>query len=195
MLVGCSAWLANELCSTPLNGCGPGVLIARRIKVLRTDGSSAGDFDVLVCDPMTRTAVIFEIKWGIAADGSAEVYRAEKAGVMKRSQVVRLRAEVMTGRALPKWPVGWPDMIDYQFRGYVLTRDVLATREISDDGVTIRSHQLLARTLRSGAASGRMHPPIRQVQTEFVSDPPPHRPTCVNASTGLRRSFVSRRAG
>ena len=138
---------------TVLDRLGPGVLVAgSRIKVLRPDGSPAGDLDVVACEPATRTVVIFEIKWGIAADGNAEVYRAEREAVNKRAQVIALREEMNAARATPRWPVGWPDMTDYKFRWYVLTRDVLAMRHITDDDVTIRSYQLLSRTLRAGAS-------------------------------------------
>ena len=42
-------------------------------------------------------------------------------------------------------------MTGYNFRWYVLTRDVLAMKSIADDDVTIRSCQLMSRTLPSGA--------------------------------------------
>jgi hypothetical protein len=128
-----------------------GALVASRIKVLRPNGSPAGDLDVVACDPATRTAAIFEIKWGIAADGNAEVYRSEQGAIEKRAQVIRLREEIDAWRAVPQWPAGWPDMTGYEFHWYVLARDVLAVRHIRDDDVTIRSYQLLSRTLRAGA--------------------------------------------
>jgi hypothetical protein len=48
------------------------IAVTRRVKVLRADGSPAGDLDVVACDPSTRRTVVFEIRWGIAADGNAE---------------------------------------------------------------------------------------------------------------------------
>ena len=147
-----------------------------RIRVLRLDGQPAGDLDVVACDPATRTAIIFEIKWGIAADGNVEVYRAEQGAMEKREQVVRLREQIDDGRAMPQWPPDWPDMTGYQFRWYVLTRDVLAMRHIRDDDVTIRSCQLLSRTLRAGASIEDLIsildsppvPPIKLRQTQWV---------------------------
>jgi hypothetical protein len=65
--------------------------------------------------------------------------------------VVRLREEMNAGIAVPQWPTGWPEMTGYTFYWCVLTRDVLAMRHIKDNDVTIRSHQLLSRTLRAGA--------------------------------------------
>jgi hypothetical protein len=137
---------------TLLSRLRPDILVDGRIKVLRPDGSAAGDFDVVACDPAKRTAVIFEIRWGIAADGNAEVYRSERGAIEKRSQVVRLRQEVNSGRARPHWPAGWPEMSGYDYHWYVLTRDVLAMRDIADDDVTIRSYQLLRRTLRTNSS-------------------------------------------
>lgn len=126
-------------------------LIAQRIGVTRRDGSPAGDFDIVVCDPSANLVVVLEIKWGISTDGNADVYKVERGAIEKRAQVIRLRKEVVSGKAKPKWPSAWPDVTGCEFRWYVLTRDVLATRSISDDYITTRSVQLLARTLRKDA--------------------------------------------
>lgn len=142
--------IAGEHATLALLGRLENALVASRIKVLRPNGSPAGDLDVVACDPATRTVVIFEIKWGIAADGNAAVYRIERGAIEKREQVIRLREEIDRG-AMPQWPTGWAHMTDYEFHWYVLTRDVLAMRQIQDNNVTIRSHQLLSRTLRAGA--------------------------------------------
>jgi len=167
--------VAGERATLALLGRLRDVLAASRIKVLRPNGSPAGDLDVVACDPATRTAVIFEIKWGIAADGNAEVYRTEQGAIEKRAQVVRLREEIDAGRAMPQWPAGWPDMTGYEFHWYVLTRDVLATRHIRDNDVTIRSYQLLSRTLRAGARMADLIsaldsppvPPVELCQTQW----------------------------
>lgn len=150
-------------------------LVASRVRVRRPNGSPAGDLDVVACDPATRTAVIFEIKWGIAADGNAEAYGAEQGAIQKRAQVIRLREEIDTGRAMPQWPAGWPDMTGYRLHWYVLARDVLAIRHIRDDDVTIRSYQLLSRTLHAGATIADLisaldsppAPPIELCQTQW----------------------------
>jgi hypothetical protein len=150
-------------------------LFASRIKVLRPNGSPAGDLDVVACDPATCTAAVFEIKWGIAADGNAEVYRTEQRVIEKRAQVVGLREEIDAGRAVPQWPAGWPDMTGFEFHWYVLARDVLAMRQIRDDDVTVRSYQLLSRTLRAGATVADLIsaldsppvPPIELCQTQW----------------------------
>ena len=142
----------------------PDVLSTSRLAVVREDGSPAGDLDVVVCDPTTRTVVVFEVKWSTSSDGNEEVYKSEQAAIKKRAQVVRTRDEIEAGKAVPVWPKEWPDLTGFDFRWYALTRDVLAMREIDSDGVVIRSHQLLQRTLRKGA-SGRdlvaalAHPP------------------------------------
>lgn len=125
----------------------PDVLLGRRVKVLRHDGSTAGDLDIVACEPRTGSAVILEVKWGLAADGNAEAYRVERAALEKRAQVIRLRHQIDSGEATPRWASNWPDLTRYDIRWYVITHDVLVTRQIDDDDITIRSYQLLNRTL------------------------------------------------
>src|SRR5207249_12235674 len=108
--------------------------------------NSAGDLDVVLCDSSTSTLVIFEIKWHLPVDGNREVNRVEQDAIEKRKQVVRLRDEIARGDAIPAWPAGWPDVSSYRKRWFVLTRDVLPMRSVSEDDVTIRSLQLLERT-------------------------------------------------
>jgi hypothetical protein len=135
-----------------------------RVKVRRLNGDSAGDLDVVLCDPSTATLVIFEIKWHLPVDGNREANRVEQDAIEKRKQVVRLRDEMARGDAIPAWPAGWSDVGNYRKRWFVLTRDVLPMRRASEDDVTIRSLQLLSRTLRSGASLADLiyaldHPP------------------------------------
>lgn len=139
-------------------------LTASRLNVIRADGSTAGDLDVVLCDPVQRQVAIFEIKWHIAADGNAEVYKMEQAAIAKREQVKRLRHEIESGKATVRWPPGWHDTAGFELRWFVLTRDVLATQHVDDDLVTLRSHQLIRWALRDGATVGELidlldHPP------------------------------------
>ena len=60
----------------------------------------------------------------------------------------KLREEIESGPAIPRWPAGWPDVSGFSWRWFLLTRDVLPTKEIDKNGVTIRSVQLLKYTLR-----------------------------------------------
>lgn len=129
-----------------------GTLVGRRVKVTRRNGESAGDLDVVVCDPGDRLLAVFEIKWHIAADGNEEVYRAEASVRAKREQAIRLRREMHTGDATPEWPPDWPDVSEFRQRWFVLTRDVLPMRDIDEGGVTARSVQLLQRMLRADAS-------------------------------------------
>jgi hypothetical protein len=124
-----------------------GVLLARRAKVTRPDGSPAGDIDVLACDPANHLVVALEVRWGLAADGNEEVHRVEAAAIDKRKQVVRLRKELLRG-ARVSIPPDWPDLATYQWRWYLLTRDVLPMREIATDDIVIRSVQLLQYMLK-----------------------------------------------
>ncbi len=142
-----------------------GVLIATRVKVRRTNGEPAGDLDVVVCDPSAQVMAIFEIKWHLAADGNAEVYRAAKLATDKRSQVTRLRGEIAAGQATVRWPANWPDVGSFTQRWFVLTRDVLPLQDIDDDEVTVRSLQLIQRTVRKDATGHDLiaaleHPPV-----------------------------------
>jgi hypothetical protein len=124
---------------------------ATRVKVVRPNGDSAGDLDVVAMDPHSGQVAVFEIKWHIAADGNAEVYRAESLAHVKRAQVLRLRGEIERAEAVPRWPQGWPTPDLARVRWFVLTRDVLAQRNVDADDVTIRSVQLIKRMLRQGA--------------------------------------------
>ncbi len=125
--------------------------LATRVKVFRTDGMPAGDLDVVVCDPHARLIAAFEVRWSISSDGNEEVYRVESGAIAKRSQVVNLREAIESGSASPRWPKDWPDTADFTWRWFLLTRDVLPTKEVDANGVTIRSVQLLKYTLKRGA--------------------------------------------
>lgn len=152
-----------------------GTLVASRVKATRPNGDAAGDLDVVVCDAVERLIAVFEIKWHIAADGNAEVYRMEGQAIEKRKQVERLRREVVGGQATVQWPTGWPDVADFEWRWFVLTRDVLPTRAIDTNGVVLRSHQLLSRMLRKGATVRQLvnlldkprTPPVELCGTEW----------------------------
>ena len=143
-----------------------GTLVASRVKASRHSGNAAGDLDVVVSDPRDKVIAVFEIKWSIAADGNAEVYRMERQAIEKRGQVERLRREIEQGDATVQWPTGWPDVSDFDWRWFVLTRDVLATQEIHTNQVVLRSHQLMTRTLRKGAT-------VRQLLDLLESPPIP----------------------
>lgn len=126
--------------------------LATRVKVLRRDGTLAGDLDVVVCDPQARLIAAFEVRWGISSDGNEEVYRVESGAIAKRGQVLNLRKAIESGSACPRWPNDWPDIAGFTWRWFLLTRDVLPTKEVDTNGVTIRSVQLLKYTLKSGAS-------------------------------------------
>jgi hypothetical protein len=121
------------------------------VNVRRPNGDLAGDLDVVVCDSSARQVAVFEVRWGITADGNTEVYRVEAAAIAKRAQVVTLRDAIESRSATPDWPDDWPDVAAFSWRWFLLTRDVLPTRDIDTAGVTIRSVQLLRYTLKDGA--------------------------------------------
>ena len=129
-----------------------GALLATGIKVLRPDRSHAGDLDVVACDPRARTMAIFEIMWRIGPDGSAEVAKAEDDAQAKRAQVARVRCDIESGRATPRWPAHWPDVSEFRTRWFILTPNVLPVRTVEPDGTIVRSHQMLARMLAPGSS-------------------------------------------
>jgi hypothetical protein len=162
----------------------PECRVARRVPVLRPNGRRAGDYDVVVREDSSRTIAIFELKWGISADGNAEVYRSEKQAIEKRTQVVALRKEVLAGTAAPRWPSDWPVVENYKTRWFILTRDVLPMRNIDDEGVTIRSVQYLARTLKAGA-------PLDQLLSLLDNPPVPPKPLQQTEWTRIRFGDVA----
>jgi hypothetical protein len=154
----------REVLST-VNRLDASILTTSRVKLRRKNGESAGDLDVVLCDPETATLVILEIKWHLPVDGNREVNRVEQDAIAKREQVVRVRGEMARGDAIPNWPADWPDVSNYRKRWFVLTRNVLPMRSVSVEEVTIRSNQLLSRTLRSGGSLADLiatldHPPL-----------------------------------
>jgi len=129
-----------------------GALVTTNIKVVRPNRLRAGDLDVVICDPTNRMMAIFEIMWRIGPDGSAEVAKAEEDAHAKREQVARVRGDIETGRAAPRWPAHWPDVTGFQTRWYILTPNVLPVRTVEADGTIVRSHQMLDAMLPPGSS-------------------------------------------
>ncbi|MBF6604137.1 MAG: hypothetical protein IVW53_14785 [Chloroflexi bacterium] len=152
-----------------------GARVETGVKVLRDGGSQAGDLDVVAYDPSEGTMVIFEVMWQIDPDGSAEVARSEERAHEKRAQVARLRSEMDGGQATARWPASWPDCSSVRARWFIVTPNVLPVRIVEPDGITIRSHQMLARMLRAGASVSDLirllddppHPPSELLQTQW----------------------------
>ena len=126
-------------------------LITTGINVVRQDRTRAGDLDVAACDPTSGTMAIFEITWRIGPDGSAEVARVEEDAHAKRAQVARVRTEIESGRATPRWPSHRPDVAGFRTHWYILTPNVLPVRTVEPVGIIVRSHQMLDRMLHAGA--------------------------------------------
>lgn len=152
-----------------------GALVTTSIKVVRPDRTRAGDLDVVVCDPTSRTMAVFEVMWRIGPDGSAEVARAEEDAHAKRGQVNRIRGDIESGQAAPRWPSNWPNVSGFRTRWFILTPNVLPVRAVEPDGIVVRSHQMLARTLRVGASLADLvklmdeppYPPTELTQTQW----------------------------
>ena len=88
--------------------------------------------------------VVFEVLWGIGPDGSAEVARTEHRAAEKRDQVRRLRTAVSAG-ARVDWPRAWRVPTSATYKWFILTPNVLPTLPLDEDGITVRSHQMLQR--------------------------------------------------
>jgi hypothetical protein len=127
-----------------------GAEVATRVKVLRPNRSAAGDLDVVAYDREQQLMAIFEVMWQIAPDGSRETARVEALAAKKREQAAALRDEVARGEAIPRWPPNWSNAPDASLRWFVITPRVLPLRARAK-GITIRSHQMLAYTLRRNA--------------------------------------------
>jgi hypothetical protein len=135
------------------------------VRLRRDDGTPAGDLDVVAFDASQRIIVAIEVLWRIAPDGAAQGFAHEEAAHDKRMQVARVRAALADGSAQPLWPMGWPDVTGAEWRWYIVTPNVLPVRQVEGAGITIRSHQLIARMLPSSASVADLsalmdHPPL-----------------------------------
>lgn len=124
--------------------------IATGIKVRRPDGSSAGDLDVVAYDPGRKLMAVFEVMWRIGPDGAWEIGQTEALAAKKRRQVIALRSEIQSGAATAQWPSKWRVTPDVSFRWFVITPTVLPLEPVME-GVTIRSHRMLAYMLKRGS--------------------------------------------
>jgi hypothetical protein len=93
----------------------PGTMVAERVPVVRTDGRSAGDLDVVVVDPGRRRGLCLEIKWPIEALSLHEVMKVENWVTSAARQLDRVRGELRAATAAAELPAGWPpfDVIDW----------------------------------------------------------------------------------
>lgn len=154
--------LGVETCAETLRRVA-GVLLATNVRLVTGTGKRVGDLDVVLVDLAAKLMVVFEVTWQIGVDGAVEIARALDKAADKRTQVARNRDHLGERTAAPRWPAHWPDFEGYASRWYVITRDVLPVGPPLDD-VIIRSHQMLAWMLKSGATLEELvrlldHPP------------------------------------
>lgn len=140
----------NQLVET-LGRMNDTTLVARRVLVKRPNGETAGDLDVVVCDPSEGQLISFEVSWRLPSDGNAESYKAAQLATDKRAQVRRLKTEIESDLAEPKWPASWPDVSAFDWRWYVLARDVIPNPQDDSQIVGLSSERLLRYTLRNDA--------------------------------------------
>lgn len=126
-----------------------GARVAERINVYDADGRPVGDFDAVAVDPSNGDIAVFEVLWEIGPDGSAQVGRTQGKANAKRDQVRKLRAAIANG-ATVAWPHDWEIPSEARYHWFILTPNVLPIVPLDDDGIVVRSHQMLARMLRPG---------------------------------------------
>ena len=110
------------------------IQIAHRVKAVRRDGNSAGDLDVVLCDPTEKLLVVMEVRWHPSTASRNEGLDMSQAAIEKCGQVRRLRKEIQTGHATVRWAPDWPDVSGFRWRWFVLTRDVLLSGHRADGG-------------------------------------------------------------
>jgi hypothetical protein len=86
----------------------PGVMAARRLAVVRPDGSAAGDLDIVALDPRARVGVVVEAKWPIDALTVREGSKIEDWVTHARTQVLRVRRGLEDGVLRARLPADWP---------------------------------------------------------------------------------------
>ncbi|WKU47499.1 hypothetical protein Q3V23_27480 [Streptomyces sp. VNUA116] len=109
----------------------PGTSVAERVPVVRTDGRSAGDLDVVVVDPARCLGLCHEIKWPIEALSLHEATKVENWGASAAQQLDRVRRELRAGTPTAELPAGWPpfDAIDWTW--YINTPQQLGLRPLT----------------------------------------------------------------
>lgn len=118
-----SAW-ADWLRTTP------GVLVAERVPVVRGDGRSAGDLDVVVVDPEQHVGLCLEIKWPIEALTLTEVNKVETWVTSASHQLDRVRGELRSGEAEARFPRDWPAFESLDWTWCVGTPQQLCLRPV-----------------------------------------------------------------
>ena len=104
------------------------VLRAYGVKIPRTDGSLAGELDVLLCSPREKLVVAIEVIWYPPTSNRGEAtHRRSRYIPKKRDQLERLRNRIHAEQARPAAGkvAEWPDLSTFDWRYFVLTRDVL----------------------------------------------------------------------
>ena len=104
------------------------VLRAYGVKILRTDGTLAGELDVLLCSPREKLVVAIEVIWYAPTSNRGEATHRRSGDIpKKRYQLERLRNRIHAEQARPAAGkvAEWPDLSEFNWRYFVLTRDVL----------------------------------------------------------------------
>lgn len=106
----------------------PGILVARRLAVVRPDGSAAGDLDIVAIDPGGGVGVVIEAKWPIDALTVREGSKIDDWITSARAQVLRVRRGLEQGLLRTRLPPGWPDFSSVRWHWLVGTPQQLDSR-------------------------------------------------------------------
>jgi hypothetical protein len=158
--------LGGQTVAATLRARLPGARIAERVKVVDASGTRVGDLDVVAYDKSSGTIAVFEVLWSIAPDGSAEVAKVETHAHEKRAQVARVRQAMADKEAAARWPPGWIVDPGANVTWFILTPSVLPALSLQEDGIFVRSHQLLARIRWDGSS-------VDDMVRAMLNPPPP----------------------
>ncbi|MEU1805985.1 hypothetical protein [Streptomyces sp. NPDC019937] len=116
----CSQWAAR------LRGI-PGVEVAEEVKIFDAGNKKLGDLDIVALDRGQMQGLIIEAKWPVDARTLSDARKQEDAVDKGRSQIERLQTQ-MGGDVKVKFPNGWPDFYDVQWKWIVGTARFLDSR-------------------------------------------------------------------
>lgn len=126
-------------------------LKAEGLRVMRSKANQAGELDVVVCSPREQCLAVLEVKWKLAVDGTDEAYKSEQDTARGQEQLTRLKNEITSGNAKVFWPADWPDISNFEWKWFVLSRDSLSTHHDDGSDVRIRSNSIIEHMLETGA--------------------------------------------
>lgn len=105
----------------------PGCQVATEV-VVRADGQTLGDLDVVAWDAAAQSMAIFETKWPVDAATLSESFKVDATFDKGAAQLLRLRTAIDQGRATVDWPRAWGSPTDVQTSWWVGSAQQLDSR-------------------------------------------------------------------